>query len=142
MNITNHAGFVVLVTSNKALLQLRSVNAPIFPNTWGIPGGRIESEKGEKPLEGAIREIEEETGYKCKNPCKITNFPIGRNPSGVVIGHFYYEKYDDKQKVNCYEGKKMEFLSKDKINKLVRMIPHHREIALKAINNEGLSYRG
>jgi 8-oxo-dGTP diphosphatase len=44
----------------RVLMQHRSVDAPISPNRWGLPGGHVED--GEDPLAAAHRELLEETG--------------------------------------------------------------------------------
>jgi|SRR5215475_2264006 len=44
----------------RLLLQLRDVEAPTWPNVWGLPGGHLEP--GESPATAALRELREETG--------------------------------------------------------------------------------
>lgn len=44
---------------DKLLLLHRSLTCP-EPSTWGVPAGKLD--EGEKPLDGAIRELYEETG--------------------------------------------------------------------------------
>jgi len=48
-------------TSGRVLLALRSKWVS-DPGTWGLPGGGVEP--GESPLEGALREAEEEIGWR------------------------------------------------------------------------------
>lgn len=58
------------VNPDQHLLLTRQYRHPISQTIYDLPGGRLEP--GEKPLEGARREFEEETGYY---PKQIT--PLG-----------------------------------------------------------------
>jgi|688.fasta_scaffold68198_4 mutator protein MutT len=51
---------VYIEYNNKILLLHRQENKS-QGNKWGIPGGKVD--KGETPLQAAIREVKEETGY-------------------------------------------------------------------------------
>jgi ADP-ribose pyrophosphatase YjhB (NUDIX family) len=53
---------VFVLKENKVLLVRRAVEP--FKGQWDIPGGFLE--KGEDPVEGAIREVREETGFNIK----------------------------------------------------------------------------
>ncbi len=44
------------------ILALQRARKDIQHNLWGIPGGKLD--KGEEPIPGLVREIEEETGSK------------------------------------------------------------------------------
>ena len=57
------SALVVLKKGDKFLLLLRPTGSNVkFPNMWSFPGGG--SEKGEEPLQTAIREVYEETGLR------------------------------------------------------------------------------
>lgn len=73
--------FTILTTENKILL-LKRKDYPL----WDLPGGRIE--KHESPIECAIRETYEETGYK-------TNI-------SYLVGTYNRPKFSDKQYI--YHG--------------------------------------
>jgi len=62
-NFGTRAG-VVIQKKNEILLvnQYRLLNNNY---TWEVPGGKVNN--GESPLEGAIRETTEETGFKCED---------------------------------------------------------------------------
>ena len=48
---------------NQLLLQKRAANKKNNPNKWGLTGGHVDA--GESPLEGLLREVEEEIGLQC-----------------------------------------------------------------------------
>jgi 8-oxo-dGTP diphosphatase len=48
----------VFMQCTKKLLLLQRASHKISPNKWAVPGGKLE--KNETPLEGLVREIEEE----------------------------------------------------------------------------------
>jgi 8-oxo-dGTP pyrophosphatase MutT (NUDIX family) len=54
---------IVACSTGRALLMLRSEDVT-EGGTWGLPGGKIEH--GEDPLEGAVRELREETKFRGK----------------------------------------------------------------------------
>lgn len=51
----------VYIEYNDKILFLHRQDNNSQGNKWGIPGGKVD--KGETPLQAAIREIKEETGY-------------------------------------------------------------------------------
>lgn len=73
---------------------------------WNLPGGRLE--KGEKIIDGAIREVEEETGYKVNITylTGIYNITSGIGDQVVVI-NFIGDviggdlRYDGKEIINA-----------------------------------------
>lgn len=56
------AGVILVDPRGWILLQERDENPRIDPDCWGLSGGHLEA--GESPLEGALRELEEETGVR------------------------------------------------------------------------------
>ncbi|KRE96072.1 hypothetical protein ASG76_03220 [Nocardioides sp. Soil774] len=44
----------------RVLMQERDEHAPAWPDLWCFPGGGLEGD--ERPVEGAVRELAEETG--------------------------------------------------------------------------------
>lgn len=53
-------GVTCIAPSGRVLLLRRSIQVP-EPGLWSCPAGGIE--RGEDPLEGAVRELREEAGY-------------------------------------------------------------------------------
>ncbi|CUR59085.1 Putative hydrolase, NUDIX family (modular protein) [metagenome] len=56
------AGVILVDRRGWILLQERDEHARIDPEVWGLSGGHLE--EGETPAEGALRELEEETGVR------------------------------------------------------------------------------
>jgi 8-oxo-dGTP pyrophosphatase MutT (NUDIX family) len=56
------AGVVLVDRRGWILLQERDEHPRIDPDCWGLSGGHLEA--GETPAEGALRELEEETGVR------------------------------------------------------------------------------
>ncbi|GAA2647638.1 NUDIX hydrolase [Paractinoplanes durhamensis] len=78
---------VFLVDATGALLlQLRDDKAPYCPNFWGLPGGAIE--EGETPLEGAMRELWEETSLRPSAPLRL--FTRQDLPDLGRVKHYFY----------------------------------------------------
>lgn len=74
-----------LVTYGEDILLLkRGVHKRVFPGKYNGLGGHIE--RDEDPLSGAIREIEEESGLKVKNPRLrgVINIDAGKE-SGIML---------------------------------------------------------
>ena len=59
------AAILVLNAQREILLLKRAPESQFAPNQWGFPGGKLE--KGETPLQAAIRETYEETQLRVKN---------------------------------------------------------------------------
>lgn len=77
---------VVPVGKFERILTIQQYRPGIRTVTWGVPAGFVE--ENETPLECAMRELEEETGYKCKSLVKLGNFTKDLN-RGLGVVHFY-----------------------------------------------------
>ena len=107
-------GVVLLRDDGAALLQHRDDISTISdPGLWVFPGGHLES--GETPEEGAVREVEEETCYRCHNLRLLTRFPV---EEGELL--FFWENYDARQRVACREGQGLEFVDRQKVESMPR----------------------
>lgn len=56
---------ILALTNDKKVLMVREARSAIGKIVLGLPAGRLE--KGENPKEAALRELEEETGFKAHN---------------------------------------------------------------------------
>ena len=107
---TSVCGVIVLRRDGAALLQHRDDIPTINdPGLWVIPGGHVEP--GETPVEGAVREVEEETCYRSGNPRLLADF------HGNELGYagdfrmiFFWDEYDGRQQIECREGQAAAFV--------------------------------
>ncbi len=76
----------------KLLLLLRP-STKCFPSTWGIPGGKLEKE--ETPLEGLLREIQEELGLRPDpSSCSHSHSLYVRHPNMDYQLHLFHLTLD------------------------------------------------
>ena len=72
--IIEHNGGAVIaaLTEDKKLVMVRQYRKPADKVMLEVPAGKID--KGEKPLEAAVRELKEETGYTAEKVEFLTEF--------------------------------------------------------------------
>ena len=105
-------GVVLLRDDGAALLQHRdNISTISDPGLWVFPGGHLEC--NETPCEGAAREMEEETGYRCHNLRPLIQLEVDEGELS-----FYWEQYDGRQHVVCREGQGLEFVDRQKVESL------------------------
>jgi 8-oxo-dGTP pyrophosphatase MutT (NUDIX family) len=105
-------GVVLLRDDGAALLQHRDDISTISDaGLWVFPGGHLEW--NETPREGAAREMEEETCYRCHNLRPLIRLVV---EEAELL--FFWEKYDGRQQVACREGQALEFVDRHKVESL------------------------
>jgi ADP-ribose pyrophosphatase YjhB (NUDIX family) len=105
-------GVVLLRDDGAALLQHRdNISTISDPGLWVFPGGHLKW--GETPRDGAAREMEEETCYRCHNLRPLIRLAI----EGETL-LFFWENYDGRQAVSCHEGQALEFVDRRKAESL------------------------
>jgi 8-oxo-dGTP pyrophosphatase MutT (NUDIX family) len=92
------------------LMQERDEHAPVWPDAWCFPGGGIEP--GETAREGAVRELEEETGIRVA-PDDLTD--LGELEVDSTHGRFRYHVFVAPTElgngdVDCREGRRIVFV--------------------------------
>jgi ADP-ribose pyrophosphatase YjhB (NUDIX family) len=79
-------GVLAVVMRGDRVLVVRRANPPM-PGRWGFPGGVLEL--GETVAQGAMRELEEETGVKAEAAGPLTVIDtIDRDQEGRVRYHY------------------------------------------------------
>ena len=113
-NIRQVVGVVLLRDDGAALLQHRDdISSISDPGLWVFPGGHVEPD--ETLREGAAREMEEETCYRCHNLRPLIRLDI---EEATLL--FFWENYDGRQCVMCREGQGLEFIDRRKVDSLPR----------------------
>ncbi len=80
------AAAIAVIMRAGAVVLVRRRNPP-DAGLWGYPGGRIEP--GETIIEGALRELREETGIIARPRHLLTPFDVfHRDGNGGLLGHF------------------------------------------------------
>ena len=111
----HHFASVAVVDGHgRVLMQERDQHAPDHPDMWGLPGGRLED--GEDFLEGAVRELEEETALRLRAE-ELTSLGRTRFHSDPCGGLDTYELFAAYAEVSdadltCGEGRQMVFVDR------------------------------
>lgn len=87
--IVRHPGAVAIIalTDEKKLLLVRQYRKPLDRIIYEIPAGKLEP--GEKPLDCAKRELEEETGFKSESIKPLQSFYTSPGFADEIV-HVYY----------------------------------------------------
>ena len=73
--LAGHAAIIMPITEDDKFIMIKEPRTPIGMTVLAFPAGMIEP--GETPEEGAIRELEEETGYKANYIKKLREvYPV------------------------------------------------------------------
>lgn len=72
--VVEHPGgvAVVAITPDEEVLLVKQFRKPCEEELWEIPAGKLE--RGEDPAKAALRELEEETGFKAEKVEKLLSF--------------------------------------------------------------------
>lgn len=109
-DVVRHNGgvAVVAVKDNGKILFVEQFRKAIDSTLVEIPAGKLE--KGEDPYKCALRELEEETGYKCDDIKFLGKIVMAPGFSDEIIYVYYADKLykgvkggDDDEFINLYE---------------------------------------
>jgi len=111
------ASVAVVDPYGRVLMQERDERAPVHPEKWGLPGGRLED--GETFVEGAVRELEEETALRMTvdDLASLGRTAFHSDPCGGVDTYELFVAYADVSDadVTCGEGRQMVFVDADAV---------------------------
>lgn len=93
--VAHHGGAAILFFQNNKILLERQFRYAYKEEVWEIPAGKLE--KDEDPKEAAIRELEEETGYKAN---KIENLGVIYPSVGYTNEKIYLYAVSDAYKTS------------------------------------------
>ncbi len=123
------AGGVVMRRDEEGRTRVAAIHRPKYMD-WSLPKGKLE--KGEGWLEAALREVQEETGYRCE--------------VGAELPHVSYLDRKSRRKLVRYwlmEPIEGEFHAHDEVDELrwvtppeaaeLLTYPHDKELVLKAL---------
>jgi 8-oxo-dGTP diphosphatase len=142
MNIVNGIMDSKIITENMAgaflqnngnyLLLLRSPNKKLAPNLWSCPGGHIETNEFNDPLETCYREIEEETGIKRENiyDLKLRYIIIRQSKNTIRQSYVYFGSTNESKLIDTEEGTlhwipQNELLNREYTKTFTEMIKHY-----------------
>lgn len=135
-----HGSIHVLIINkdkSKTLLQKRSKEKKLYPDTWDISvGGHISA--GEDDITSAIRELNEELGLLINKDklIKVDKIKEQLNNNGVISNEYVsiFLLYDDINinniKLQAREVSNIKWCSKEELNSFINnkvIIPHVRE---------------
>lgn len=76
---------LIIVKDRRFLFCKRRPDDDVWGGYWGLPGGSVES--GETPVEGMIREVEEELGITITDFTLLDKYPYGNDKIMNVYVH-------------------------------------------------------
>ncbi|MCL1631880.1 NUDIX hydrolase [Sporolactobacillus sp. CPB3-1] len=118
--VVKHPGAVAVIAVNDEgkLLLVRQYRYPLNGIIYEIPAGKLEP--GENPDDSAMRELEEETGYRCEKMKKIASFYSSPGFSDELL-HIYYTDTLIKGKQNLDQDEFLEVCTVN-TNEAVEMV--------------------
>lgn len=130
--VVEHSGAVAIlpITDEGKIFLVKQFRKPIEKELIELPAGKLE--KGEKPLECALRELEEEIGYKAEKITKLITIYTSPGFADEVI-HIFIARELKKTKTNRDEDELIEIVETD-INEALQMILNGKIMDSKTIS--------
>ncbi|NMB48475.1 NUDIX hydrolase [Candidatus Kuenenbacteria bacterium] len=135
-----HAGVVLVNRKGEVLMQHRDNNPDIInPDHWAYIAGQKE-EGDENYEQTAKRELKEETSYVAEQLYPLLEEDFIRSDGVKIRRHIFWAVYDDRQKINCFEGQEMVFLKLEELENKKILSDHKRicHLAIQEAKNKGL----
>ncbi|MCQ2010040.1 NUDIX hydrolase [Sporolactobacillus sp. STSJ-5] len=129
--VVKHPGAVAVIAVNKEgkLLLVRQYRYPLNGIIYEIPAGKLEPD--ENPDDSALRELEEETGYRCKKMEKIASFYSSPGFSDELL-HVYFTDSLIEGKQHLDQDEFLEVCAVS-LEEAVQMVKDHRIYDAKSV---------
>lgn len=114
--ITYQSSAILLRNKDRILFQKRDNNTNNNPHKWSFFGGGLHTQ--ETPLEAAIREFKEETGYTLQNPQLIYSWNRPKTTSSIE--YIFTETIPDNKlsQLRLHEGAMMGWFTQQETKQL------------------------
>ena len=121
----------VVVRSGGGARQVAVIHRPKYMD-WSLPKGKLEP--GEDWLEAALREVEEETGYRCKPGAELARVPyLDRKGRRKLVRYWLMEPIEGQFEPHG-EVDELRWLDREQAEELLTY-PHDRELVRRALGS-------
>lgn len=110
---------IIALTDSNEVLFIKQLREVIDKVTWELPAGRIE--EGEDPKETALRELEEETGYKAGHIEHLITTYMSAGYTSEKL-HIYYAKELSEGHTNFDEDENILQIEKIPLEECLKMV--------------------
>jgi 8-oxo-dGTP diphosphatase len=128
----------VLVRKGVRGREVAVIHRPKYMD-WSLPKGKLE--EGEDWLEAALREVEEETGYRCEPSVELPEVSYLDRKGRRKLVRYWLMKPSDGGFEPHGEVDELRWLSRDEADELLTY-PHDRELVHKALKQAGSTMDG
>ncbi|MCO7176650.1 NUDIX hydrolase [Sporolactobacillus kofuensis] len=130
--VVKHPGAVAIIAVDEdgKLLLVRQYRYPLDSIIFEIPAGKLEP--GEDPDDSARRELEEETGYQCREMKKIASFYSSPGFSDELLHIYFTDSLIKKGEQHLDQDEFLEVRAVD-LEEAIRMAEDHRIYDAKSI---------
>jgi 8-oxo-dGTP diphosphatase len=119
----------VVVRSGDGGRRVAVIHRPKYMD-WSLPKGKLEP--GEDWLEAALREVEEETGYRCKPSVELPHVSyLDRKGRRKLVRYWLMEPVDGEFQPHG-EVDELRWIGREQAEELLTY-PHDRELVRKAL---------
>ncbi len=126
---TDYVQVTLVDPRGRVLMQERDEHAPVWPDMWCFPGGGLEGD--EEPVEGAARELAEESGVvlAARELTDLGRFELVTPDRGIFQFHAFVARASlSDRDVACHEGRQMVFVDPADLTGL-DLVPSTRLVA-------------
>jgi 8-oxo-dGTP diphosphatase len=123
------AGGVVLANDGEGQTRVAVIHRPKYMD-WSLPKGKLE--KGESWRDAALREVEEETGYRCEASVELPHISyLDRKSRRKLVRYWLMEPIEGEFKPHD-EVDELRWARPDEAEELLTY-PHDKELVRKAM---------